>query len=101
VKIVREEFGQGDEFAQEITYKAEVARFRGAGEDPPASFDVDDGVWKLRQPVEDRIREKLERSMPHEASRRQALDLLAFAMENADAERSDAWYVRETSEGLP
>jgi hypothetical protein len=47
-----------------------------------------------------RIREKLERSIPNEETRRAALALLAFAIENADEERADAWCVKETSHGL-
>ena len=41
--------------------------------------------------VEERIREKLESSIPKEETRRSALALLAFAIENADEERGDAW----------
>jgi len=85
----------------------EMQEFRGAkaasgGEDqePPATFDHAAGAWTPREGVEERIREKLERSIPNEATRRSALDLLAFAIENADEERADAWYVKETSHGL-
>ncbi len=85
----------------------EMQEFRGAkaasgGEDqePPATFDHAVGAWTAREGVEERIREKLERSIPNEATRRSALDLLAFAIENADEERADAWCVKETSYGL-
>jgi hypothetical protein len=86
---------------------AEMQEFRGAragsvgGDDePPATFDAAEGAWILRAGVEDRVREKLERSIPHEETRRAAADLLAFAIENADEERADAWCVKETSHGL-
>jgi hypothetical protein len=85
----------------------EMQEFRGAkassgGEDeePPATFDYVTGAWISREGVEDRIRAKLERSIPNEETRRAALGLLAFAIENADEERADAWYVKETSYGL-
>lgn len=79
---------------------AEIAEFRREEEDIPATFDVDAGTWGLRPLVEQRIREKLERSIPDAATRTAALRLFAFALENADEERGDAWYVRETSTGL-
>ena len=37
---------------------------------------------------------------PTRAIRREALGFLAFAIENADEERNNAWYMRETDEGL-
>ena len=51
---------------------AEMQEFRGAkagtggtDEEPPATFDQADGAWTLREGVEDRIRENLERSIPN------------------------------------
>jgi hypothetical protein len=84
----------------------EMQEFRGSraggGEDeePPAAFDHAAGAWVLREGLEERIREKLERSIPNEETRRAALALLAFAIENADEERADAWFIKETSHGL-
>lgn len=85
----------------------EVQEFRGGrassgGEDdePPATFDHVAGTWTLREGVEERIREKLAHSIPNEEARRAALALLAFTIENADEERADAWYVKETTHGL-
>jgi hypothetical protein len=69
-------------------------------EEPPAAFDHAAAAWVLREGVEERIREKLERSIPKEETRRAALALLAFAVENADEERGDAWFIKETSHGL-
>jgi Mrr N-terminal domain len=69
------------------------------GEDAPADFNAD-GVWNQREGVEDRIQQMLTRSIPDEPMRRAALDFLAGAIENADEERSDAWYLRETGRGL-
>jgi restriction endonuclease Mrr len=71
-----------------------------AGEEPPAIFNIADGRWNQRAGVEERVRETMERSIPNEAMRRAALDFLALAIDNADEERSNAWYVRETEHGL-
>ena len=78
------------------------ARSRGevAGEEPPATFNTADGTWNQRAGVEERVRETLELSIPNEAIRREALHFLALAIENADEERGNAWYVRETEHGL-
>jgi hypothetical protein len=78
------------------------ARSRGeiASEEPPATFNTADGVWRQRAGVEQRVRETLELSIPNEAIRREALHFLALAMENADEERGTAWYLRETEHGL-
>jgi Protein of unknown function DUF262 len=77
-------------------------RSRGEVEDaePRATFNAVDGSWNQRAGVEARIRETIERSIPNEAVRRAALHFLAFVIDNADQERGDAWYVRETSQGL-
>ena len=72
----------------------------GADEEPPATFDDAEGAWMLRDGVEERIREKLEHSIPNVEARRSASTLLAFTIENADEERPDAWYLKETSHGL-
>lgn len=48
----------------------------------------------------DRIRAKIERVVPDENERVAALRVLAFAVENADDERPNGWYLRETSRGL-
>jgi hypothetical protein len=78
------------------------ARSRGdvAGEEPPAIFSTTDGTWNKRAGVEERIRETLELSVPNEATRHEALNFLASAIENADEEHGNAWYVRETEHGL-
>ena len=71
-----------------------------AGEEPPATFNTADGTWNQRAGVEERVRETMELSIPNEAIRREALHFLALAIENADEERGNAWYVRETEHGL-
>lgn len=71
----------------------------GDGE-PPATFNTAERKWMLRPGVEEKVRAKLERSVPNEETRHAALGLLAFAIENADEERPDAWCVRETSYGI-
>ncbi len=78
----------------------EINEFRREDDDEPASFNVDAGAWTARANVAERIREKMERSFPDAATRAAALDFFAFAIENADEERGDGWYVRETSTGL-
>jgi hypothetical protein len=71
-----------------------------AGEEPPAIFNAAEGTWTLRPAVEERVREMLELSIPDETIRRDALHFLAAAIENADDEHSNAWYVRESDHGL-
>jgi hypothetical protein len=87
-------------FTEMQEFRGLKAGVEGTDEEPPATFDEAEGAWTLRDGVEDRIREKLERSIPNAEARRSALTLLAFAIENADEERADAWYVKETSHGL-
>jgi hypothetical protein len=79
---------------------SEVAQFRGEETDEPAVFSVDDGTWTLRPAVEERIRGKLERLIPDVSTRKAVLALFGWATEAVDEERSDAWYVRETSSGV-
>jgi hypothetical protein len=73
---------------------------RSREEETPATFNTTDRTWSQRPGVVDRIREKLELSIAHDAARRDALHFLGKGIENADEERSDAWYVRETDSGL-
>lgn len=47
-----------------------------------------------------RIQSKLEKSIPEEGQRKAALELLGYAIENADSERSDAWWLEESGYGL-
>ena len=85
----------------------EFSEFRKAGsrreiadEDPPAIFNAADGTWNQRAGVGERVRKTLELSIPNEAIRREALRFLSLVIENADEERSNAWYLRETEHGL-
>lgn len=71
-----------------------------AGEEPPATFNAVSGTWAERAGVGERIRETLEVSIPDEAIRREAVQFLASAIENADEEHGNAWYLRETEQGL-
>jgi hypothetical protein len=71
------------------------------GEDEgQATFDVDRGAWQLRDAVAQRIRQKVERLLRDEPTRLGALQLLAYAIENADEERPSGWYLCEKSSGL-
>lgn len=78
------------------------ARLRGqiAGEEPPASFNAVDRTWNRRAGVEERVVKASETLIPKDEVRREALLLLALAIENADEARPSAWYVRETDHGL-
>lgn len=78
------------------------ARSKGevASEEPPAAFSTVDSTWTQRAGVEERVRETLELSIPNEEIRRGALRFLAWGIENADEERGNAWYLRETEHGL-
>src|SRR5688572_4293451 len=76
------------------------ARPQGDTDEPAATFNASSGTWSHRAGVEVRIREKFEATIPAIETRTSALKFLAFAIENADEERSDAWYVRETDRGL-
>ena len=75
-------------------------RHEVADEEPPAIFNAADGTWIQRAGVEERVRKTLELSIPNEVTRRQALTFLASAIESADEERTNAWYLRETERGL-
>src|ERR1700720_22151 len=86
---------------------AEMAEFRRSrshaevgGEEAPSTFNTADGTWNQRVGVEERLRELLQLSIPNETIRVAVLNLFALAIENADEQRSDAWYVRETAHGL-
>ena len=76
------------------------ARSKGDIADEEPSLNIADGTWNQRAGVEERIGAMMELSIPNEAIRRAALDLLALAIEAADEERSDAWRVSETERGL-
>jgi len=85
-------------FAEMSDFRRTRPRGDLADGEPPAS--IADGTWIQRAGVEDRIRETLELSIPNDAYRLAALQFLASAIENADEERGDAWYLRETEQGL-
>jgi Mrr N-terminal domain/Protein of unknown function DUF262/Macro domain len=85
----------------------EVSEFRGnrsrrdvGDEETPAAFNSAEGTWTRRPGAEERIRETLETLIPNEDVRRNALAFLAFAIQNADEERSSAWYLRESEQKL-
>jgi Mrr N-terminal domain/Protein of unknown function DUF262 len=89
-----------ERFPEFSEFRKVSSRHEVADEEPPAIFDAADGTWKQRPGVEERIRKTLERSIPNEATRHEALRLLAFAIECADEERGSAWFLRETDRGL-
>lgn len=55
---------------------------------------------QLDPAVQARIQAKVEKSIPDAKQRKAALELLAYAIENADSERSDAWTLEESGHGL-
>jgi hypothetical protein len=71
-----------------------------AGEELPATFNVADGTWNQRAGVGERVQETVERSIPDDETRRAALNVLALAIDNAAEELGNAWWVRETEQGL-
>ncbi len=66
----------------------------------PEPFDPIGRTWRRRPRVEERIRRKLQIAIPSDEVRGAALAVLGWAIEAADEDRSDAWYLRETEHGL-
>jgi len=87
-------------FPEISEFRKARSRREVADEEPPAIFNAVDGTWNQRAGVEERIRKTLKMSIPNEAKRIEALRFLAAAIEGADEERSNAWYLRETERGL-
>ena len=87
-------------FQEMSDFRKARSRREIADEEPAAMFNAADRTWNRRAGAEARIRETLELSIPAETIRRDALQFLALAIENADEERSNAWYLRETEQGL-
>ncbi len=87
-------------FPEFSEFRKARSRREVADEEPPAIFNAADRTWSHRAGVQERVRKTLELSIPNEAIRREALRFLAFAIERADEERGDAWYLRETEHGL-
>jgi hypothetical protein len=69
-------------------------------DDEPENFDPVSRTWRRRPAVEERIRRKLQLASTSDEVRRAALELLGWAIDAADEDRSDAWYLRETEHGL-
>ena len=69
-------------------------------EDEVETFDPVSRTWRRRPRVEERIRRKLQLATPSDEVRRAAIEVLGWAIEAADEDRSDAWYLRETEHGL-
>jgi hypothetical protein len=87
-------------FPEIVEFRKARARGQIAGEEPAASFNTVDRTWTRRAGVEERVRKTLDRLIPKQEIRREALYLLALAIENADEARASAWYVRETDHGV-
>ena len=89
-----------ERFPEFSDFRKGRSRHEVADEEPPAIFNAANGTWDQRAGVEERVRKTLERSIPNEVTRRAALGFLASAIETADEERGNAWYLRETEHGL-
>jgi hypothetical protein len=87
-------------FPEMLEFRKTRSKHEVADEESPATFSTVDGTWNRRAGVQERIRGNLESSIPNEDIRRDALGFLALAIENADEERSNAWYLRETDTKL-
>jgi hypothetical protein len=86
-----------------LSIAPEIDEFRRGGQrssEEQANFDEETRLWIRRPDVEQRVQEKMERFVPDEAVRKDALTFLAFAIENANEERENAWYLKETRRGL-
>ena len=89
-----------ERFPEFSEFRKANSRREASDEEPPAIFDAADSTWNQRPGVEERIRKTLERLIPNDVTRREALRFMAAAIECADAERSNAWYLGETDRQL-
>jgi hypothetical protein len=87
-------------FPAVLEFTKNRSRREGTDEEPPVTFNDEEGTWQRRPGVEERIRQNWETLIPNESVRTEALGFLAFAIENADEERNDAWYLREMDQKL-
>jgi hypothetical protein len=87
-------------FPEVSEFRSKRSRRDAGDEETLAAFNSVEGTWTRRLGIEERIRETLETLVPNEAVRRDALTFLAFAIQNADEERTSAWYLRETEQKL-
>jgi hypothetical protein len=94
IAFLESRFPEFSEF-RKINSKREAA-----DEEPPAIFNAADATWDQRAGVEERVRKKIELSIPSEVTRHEALGFLASAIESADQERGSAWYVGESEHAL-
>ena len=69
-------------------------------EEEPGGFDADTRTWRRRSAVEERVQQKLQLATRSEEVLRAVVELVAWAIEVADEDRSDAWYLRETDHGV-
>ena len=69
-------------------------------DEEPEPYDPVTRTWRQRPGVEERVRQKLQLATRSEQVLRACAELLAWAIEVADGDRPDAWYLRETDHGL-
>lgn len=70
------------------------------GAESAATYDHAAGRWSTRDGVAAAIAETIGHWIPDPQVQQTALALLAFAIENADVERSDSWYIRRLRRGV-
>jgi len=87
-------------FPELLEFTRNSSRGEGTEEETAATFNAEARSWNRRTGVEERIRENWERLLPNDSVRFAAFNFLAFAIEKADEERSNAWYLRETDQKL-
>ena len=69
-------------------------------DEEPEPYDPVTRTWRQRPGVEEQVRQKLQLATRSEQVLRACAELLASAVEAADGDRPDAWYLRETDYGL-
>ena len=89
-----------DRFSEMSVFRNTRPKGETADEDPPATFNTELRTWNQRPGVEKRISDMMEILIPDDAIRRAALELLAVAIESADEEEGNSWFLREVEEGL-
>ena len=83
-------------FPEFLEFRKGRSRHEAADEEPPAIFNAADGTWDQRAGVEERVRKKIELSIPNEATRRDGAGSSRVRHRPRGEERGNAWYVGES-----
>ncbi len=87
-------------FPAVVEFRKARPKAKSAGEEAPAIYNALQGAWEERPTVQKRVEEVLNQAVRDDSLRRNALTLFALAIETADQARGDAWFVRDTDQGL-